>query len=332
MTKIYKTLKVSNDINKEKEDINKTLLSIVDEIYVHYLYIYNNYIFHNQRKASNASSFFESLLDLFYNLYQHTEKQFKNYYELFTENINILLSLVDLKVSGNLFEGQISYDKVEKKYMDLNKKTSLIYEESIIYIKKEKKNIENNMKMALKAYFELYCKDKDNNNEYQLEKLENKINQEINNFIGYMNFIIGKFNDINRQLNILNIKTILNNNAVLLNRNNNRSEEHRYEDNIFIDLFKGIVNIFISIGNRLNEKEEFRKNLIDFERTVKNKLDRYEASFNKTISSIKDNISISIKNNMMNVTNDFDKIRSKRKQYEQIKNKFYNIIYPENTA
>ena len=239
---------------------------------------------------------------------------------------------MDLKVSGNLFEGQISYDKVEKKYMDLNKKTSLIYEESIIYIKKEKKNIENNMKMALKAYFELYCKDKDNNNEYQLEKLENKINQEINNFIGYMNFIIGKFNDINRQLNILNIKTILNNNAVLLDRNNNRFEEYRYEDNIFIDLFKGIVNIFISIGNRLNEKEEFRKNLIDFERTVKNKLDRYEASFNKTISSIKDNISISIKNNMMNVTNDFDKIRSKRKQYEQIKNKFYNIIYPENTA
>ena len=120
-------------------DINQTLSPLVDKIYINYLYICNNYKLHNQREASNASSFFDSLLDLFSKLYQHTNIQFKNYYELFTENINILLSLVDLKVSGNLFEGQISYDKVEKKYMDLNKKTSLIYEESIIYIKKEKK-------------------------------------------------------------------------------------------------------------------------------------------------------------------------------------------------
>ena len=45
LTKIYKTLKVSNVINIEKADINKTLLSIVDEIYVNYLYIYITIIY-----------------------------------------------------------------------------------------------------------------------------------------------------------------------------------------------------------------------------------------------------------------------------------------------
>ena len=35
---------------------------------------------------------------------------------------------------------------------------------------------------------------------------------------------------------------------------------------------------------------------------------------------------------MLNLTSDFDKIKDKRKQYEQIKEKFYNIIYPENEA
>ena len=329
MINIFNTLKVEKHVNQDKIENNEILLSIVDEIYKNYLYINNNLKFHIQREASNANSFFESLLDLFYNVYKHTDNQFKKYYELFIENINNLLSLMDLKVCGKLFEGQINYDNLKNNYVNLNNKASLIYEEANKKIEEAKKNIINNIEIALKNYYNLYCKDRDNNNEIQLEKLENKINKEISDYVGYMNFEIGKFNDISQKLDILINKEILNSNAVVLNKNCNRFDEFMYDDNIFINIFKGIGNILISIRNRLNEKEEIIKNLNDFTKKIVNLLDKYETSFIENISSIKNNISININNNMMNISSDFNKIKDKRKQYEQIKERFYNIIYPK---
>ena len=328
---IFKTLEISNNINQEKVDTNQTLSPIVDKIYINYLYICNNYKLHNQREASNASSFFDSLLDLFSKLYQHTNIQFKNYYELFTENINNLLSLIDLKVCGNLFEGQINFDKLEKNYIDLNKKASNIYEEAFKEIKGPKKCVSNNIKIKLENYYNLYCKGSDIN-KMEPEKLENEINEEITKYVRNMNNLIGKFNDINQKLNISTSNIILNKNAIQLNKNNNKYEKNTERDNIVLDALNTIGNIFISIGNWFSEKDELKKNLNEFENKIYNKLDRLEASFNENIYSIKNTIFRTTNNNMLNLTSDFDKIKDKRKQYEQIKEKFYNIIYPENDA
>ena len=276
---IFKALETSNNINQEKVDTNQTLSPIVDKIYINYLYICNNYKLHNQREVSNASSFFDSLLDLFSKLYQHTNIQFKNYYELFTENINNLLSLIDLKVCGNLFEGQINFDKLEKNYIDLNKKASNIYEEAFKEIKGPKKCVSNNIKIKLENYYNLYCKGSDIN-KMEPEKLENEINEEISKYVRNMNNLIGKFNDINQKLNISTSNIILNKNAIQLNKNNNKYEKNKEKDNIVLDAFTFIGNIFISIGNWFNEKDELKKNLNEFENKIYNKLERLETSFN----------------------------------------------------
>ena len=329
---VFKTLKAGKNINQEKIDSKEDSLPIVDEIYKDYLYIYNNCKCNNQRELSNANSFFESLYDLFYNLYQYTEKQFKKYYELFIENINNLLSLMDLKICGNLFEGQINYDKLEKNYNDLSNETSLIYKEAKNEIKVAKNNTIKNIKNTLKDFFELYCKNSDNNNKFQLDKLEDKINKDIDSYIAYMDIALGKFNNIKKKLNILINREFLNDSLVILNKNSNRFEVFEYENNILINVFKGIANIFISFRNWINEKEVIKKNLDEFEEKIKIALDKYEVSFNENITSIKNDISINIYNNKINITSDFDKIKDKRKQYEQIKEKFYNLIYSKNNA
>ena len=324
---LFKIIKSKNNINQQEKINDNKIISIIDELYINYSYLINNCKFHIHREASNANSFFDSLLLLFNNLYQQTEKQFKKYYDLFIENINNLFSLMDLQIYGNIFEGQLSYNNHVKIYKELDNNALNIYNELINEIKDVKNKVIKDIENNINVFYYSYCNDRDNNNLKELDKLEKEIKKSFDSYINYMNIQIGKFNQINLKLNILITSRIKNYYSIILDRNCNKYDELSYSDNTIINIFKGILNVFISIRNRFNEKDLISENLSKYFLKITDLLNKYENTFIKTITSIKKEISKKINENIINVTTDFNKIKNKKSQYEKIKEEFNSIIY-----
>ena len=125
----------------------------------------------------------------------------------------------------------------------------------------------------------------------ELDKLENEIKKSLDSYINYMNIQIGKFKEINLKLNILISRVIKNKHFIILNRNCNKYDELSYTDNIVVNIFKGILNAFISLGNRFNEKDLISENLNKYHLKIKDFLNKYENTFINNITSIKKEIS-----------------------------------------
>ena len=198
----FRNLAKEPNINQPENNISSELsLKIVNEIFINYLYIYNNYKFHNQRVKSNANSLFESLLQLFEDSHYYTEKEFSKYFNLFIEDFNNIFITIDLKIFGTLFQEQYYFNEKEK--------------------------IINKTKEIIHSFFKKYSDNRKINNFEELKNLEKQINDKIKNYFSLIDNNITKLNNIADELNIL--KNIKNRNTihisssyVILNKNSNK--------------------------------------------------------------------------------------------------------------
>ena len=337
--KAYKEFIIGDNINQiEKYIKNDCSLNIVKEILLNYLFLYNNYKFHNQRVQSNANSLFESLYKLFDNSYFYTEEQFLKYFNLFIEDFNNIFITIDLKIFGQMFKGQYKFKEKEKEYLDYEKKVNQISKETYMYIINEKDKILKNTKETLQTFYKNVCDNREMNNNVELENLEKNINDSIKNYIRRIKINLNELNLIKEKINLINVKMddisidgiviSENNSDVILNKNCRKYEEFISEDDNLIEkILKGIGNIFIYFFNRFNEKEILLENLKKYIKEINNLLAKYKEKFGQKVLKKSEKILNKIKDNLTNITGNFDAIIKKRKDYEKIKKEFYEVIY-----
>ena len=336
--KIFSKLNIEININLEENGIkNDVTLKLGKEIFLNYLYLYNNYKFQNQRVMSNANSLFESLLKLFENSYYYAKEQFSKYFNLFIERFNNLFVTIDLKLFGNLFKEQYNFNENEKKNLDCGSKALKLYYETIKYIKIEKLQIINKIDIILNSFYHKYCENSDINNMEELNKLKNIIKDSINNYLKKIRKNKHELNLIEDILNNINLRTKKDDtnsiyiydedDNVYLNTNFKKYDEFKYEDNLIENIGKLIGNIFIGVFNWLNEKDILQKNFENCKEEIGKKLYKYEKAFMQNFSKKTDKILNIIYENLINITGNFDSILNKRELYEKIKEEFYEIIY-----
>ena len=331
LNKIFKTLNLDQDINDEKIE-NNEISKIVKEIYSNYLYIFKNHKFQNHRVLSNADSLFKSLQRLFDDSYNYTENEFNKYFGLFINNFNDLFVLIDLKIFGDQFRNQLDFDNINKKNEHLKKKTNDLYDESIKYIKDEKSKLFVKNKKIKTNFFSKYDNDTTENNYKNYIEIEKKIQNNINDFSEKINQQIIKFNDIIKELDLNNINNSLikelniNYSKAKLNKDSRIKEEYIYGDQSFLNFFKGIANVGISIKNWWSEKQKIENNFNDYFSYISNLINNFQETYNSLIKSIKDSIIKKIDDDLRNNNNNFEGIKNHREEYKIIKAEYLKIL------
>ena len=329
LKQIFKTLKLGQDINDKKIE-NNEISKIVKEIYSNYLYIFKNQKFQNKRLLSNANSLFKSLYRLFDDSYNYTENEFNKYFGLFIKNFNDLFILIDLKIFGIQFNKQLDFDSINKKNENLRKKTNDLYNESKKYIEDEKSKLFNENEKIKNDFFSKYNNDKNENNSKNYIKIENKIQNNINDFSEKINQQIIKFNKIIKELDLNNniVKEInINYSEVKLNKDSRIKQNYIYEDNNgFINFFKGIANVGISIKNWWNEKQKIENNFNDYFSNISDLINNFQETYNSQIKSIKNSIVNKIDDDLRNNNNNFEGIKNHREEYKVIKAEYIKIL------
>ena len=328
---LYHLFQSLNQISDKNEDNNnlKEVSKIIKEIHDNYSYINDNHKFQNQRVLSNANGLFDSLIKLFIESYEYTENQFIKYFEEFIDNFNNLFILIDLKIYGTQFKNQIIYNKTEKLNNDLKQETDKLLDESQKYIIEQKAELEKKNKEIIDKFFEEYSTNKKVNNVDYFTEIERKIQSNINEFLTKINEEIFKFYNIFEKLGIKeknNTKININYKEKSLNKDSRISKEFVYKDSVVANIFKGIGNIFISLRNWINEKEQIEKNFKDYLDEINILISNCEETYKNEINIKKNIISKKIEDNLSANKNNFDGIKNNRDEYEAIKTNYYKII------
>ena len=329
LKEIFKSLKLEQDINDEKIE-NNEISEIVNEIYSNYLYIIKNHKFQNKRLLSNANNLFKSLYRLFDDLYNYTENEFNYYFSLFISKFNHLFILIDLNIFGNQLSNQIDFDDFSKKSEILKKKINDLYDESKKYIKDEKSKLFTENEKIKEDFFSHYAQNHSENNSKNYKEIEDKIQNNIDNFSKKINQQIIKFNKIVKELNLKNslVKELyINYSEKKINQNSKVFQEYIYEDDeSLVNFFKIIANQGINIRNWWCEKKKIENNLNDYFSDISDLINNFEKTYNSEISEIKNSLFNKLDYDIRNNNNKFEGIKNHREEYEKIKKEYLNII------
>lgn len=328
LKQIFKTLKLDQNMNDEKIE-NNDISKIVKEIYSNYLYIFKNHKFQNKRLLSNANSLFKSLYRLFDDSYNYTKHEFNKYFGLFINNFNNLFVLIDLKIFGIQFCNQLDFDNINKKNEHLKKKTNDLYDESKKNIEDEKSKLFDKNEKIKNNFFLKYKYNTSENNSKNYIEIEKKIQNNINDFSEKINQQIIKFNEIIKELDLNNslIKELnINYSEAKLNKDSRIKEEYIYGDQSFLNFFKGIANVGISIKNWWSEKQKIENNFNDYFSDISNLINNFQETYNSLIKSIKNSIIKKIDGDLRNNNNNFEGIKNHREEYKIIKAEYLKIL------
>ena len=324
--KVFKSLQL--DINDNINIYNEEFYKIVQEIYFNYLYINDNHKFQNQRVLSNANNLFESLYKLFKDSYEYTENQFKKYFNLFIESFNDLFVLIDLKIYGDQINNQLIYNQIDKKNTELKEETNNRYKISLKLIKNERKNFEEKNQKIVDDFLLRYQNDSDENKQENYVRIEKKIQYNIKELSKKVNEQLNYFNDIVKALNmqnqsIKNIKIIYSDK--ILNKNSKDIESFEYKEGP-LDIFRFLGNCAIFIHNKRKEKKKIEDNFNEYLKEINSLIQNCEDTYISEIESINTLILKKIDDNLSANNSEFEGIKKNRRDYEEIKTKYYNII------
>ena len=328
----FQTIKF--EINKEKMNENSENNKIVKEIYSNYLYLKENHKIQNQRILSNANSLFESLYRLFKDSYEYTEKEFKKYLNYFIDHFNDIFILIDLKLFGNQFNSQIIFNENEKENNNIKREIEDFYKEAIGFIKNKRNEFDEKNNKLKDEFISKYDKEGLQKNLKNFEKLEEDIRNNIGDFSRCLDDQYKKLNKIAEKVNIAYKKGKdfdINISEISLNKNPNIAELYEIKENdTFLNIFRGIGNIFIKIHNWKNEKKQIENNISEYLREISNLIYNCIITYEEEIKSMGGVILKKIDDNTEINNNTFDGIKGNRDEYEKIKKEYYQIINNNN--
>ena len=319
---LFKSL-IDSNFNYETIEKNK-FSKIINDIYSNFLYLNNNFKIQNQRVVSNANSLFESLFILFKESYEFTENQFNKYFNLFIDNFNNLLVLIDLKTYGYQFKNQLIFNEIEKKNIDWEKNVNEIYNDSKILIKNKKDEFYNKNKTLKDDFIR--------NKYHQIEKfneLEKDVQNNINEFSKIINAQIIKLNEIilNLKKEDMKIKKVtIKYNDKKLNKDYKNIQKFIYDYDVIGNIFKGIGNLIININNKIKENSQIEKNIDDYLTEINSLIENTYTTFNSEIDEKKDEIIKIIKTNLTANNISFDGIKKNIFEFEKFKIEYFEII------
>ena len=107
------------------------------------------------------------------------------------------------------------------------------------------------------------------------------------------------------------------------------NKKYIYGDNKrFVNFYKGIANVGISIRNQWNEKHKIEKNFNDYFSDIKILIENIQEEYNSEIELIKIEILNKIDNDLRNNINKFEEIKNQREEYNKINIVYLKIIIP----
>ena len=243
---------------------------------------------------------------------------------MFIDNFNNLLVLIDLKTYGHQFKNQLIFNEIEKKNIDWEKNVNEIYNDSKILIKNKKDEFYNKNKTLKDDFIR--------NKYHQIEKfneLEKDVQNNINEFSKIINAQIIKLNEIilNLKKEDMKIKKVtIKYNDKKLNKDYKNIQKFIYEDDVIVNIFKGIGNLIININNKIKENSQIEKNIDDYLTEINSLIENNYTTFNSEIDEKKDEIIKIIKTNLTANNISIDGIKKNRFEYEKIKNEYFEII------
>ena len=211
----------------------------------------------------------------------------------------------------------------------MKQQASDFYNETVSLIKEKKEELENNNKKYKDEFIEKYNSNREQRNNTYFEQLEKNIQDNINNFKNYLLSHQKKLIPIAKKLNIIDkIKKCsgINLSKISLNKDYRISQNYEYKDNLFVDFFKGIGNIFINIQNYFNEKKQIEKNIDDYIREVNDLINNYINTYEEEIKSKINEITSKIDYNLEINRNTFNGIKGNSDKYKKIKNDYYHLL------
>ena len=147
--------------------------------------------------------------------------------------------------------------------------------------------------------------------------MSKKVNEQLN----YFNDIIEALNIQNESIKGINI----NYSEKILNKNSKVIDPFQYKDGLF-DIFRWIGNCAIYIHNKRKEKQKIEDNFNEYINEINGLIQNCEDTYISEIESINTLILKKINDNLSANNNEFEGIKKNRAEYDEIINKYYNII------